>query len=117
MNINYNVFFLCPQRAEAWERLKEESSEYMIIKVQSSFFQNIIYLFFVSQAEGRERERLKEESRRTRRLESDYRALLREHHMDGETRWEDFREKVAEDPAFVAVTVEADRERLFKVGR
>jgi len=74
----------------------------------------LTYNALMEKAEGRERERLKEESRRTRRLESDYRALLREHHMDGETRWEEFREKVAEDPAFVAVTVEADRERLFK---
>ena len=66
-------------------------------------------------AEARDRERTKEESRRQRRLESGFRALLKTSNVTSETPWEEVRPAIAELSAFTAITIEADRIRIYKV--
>lgn len=77
----------------------------------------IIYIFFflISKAEGREKERLKEENRRSKKLESAFRNLLRAKELDHLVSWEDSVSKLEGDPAFDAITEESDRIRIFKV--
>lgn len=72
-------------------------------------------LLFALQAEAREKERLKEETRKQRKIESGFKSLLKSTDIDYETSWEDARAKLEGDPAFESITLEAERIRIFKV--
>lgn len=67
------------------------------------------------QAEARERERQKEETRKSRKLESAFRSLLRDTGVDYHSAWEDVREKLTDHDAFRAIGIESERLRIFKV--
>jgi len=67
------------------------------------------------QAEARDKERQREESRKQRKLDSNLRSLLKAREVDTAADWDAVRESLADDPAFTAITVEADRIRVFKV--
>jgi pre-mRNA-processing factor 40 len=67
------------------------------------------------QAEAREKERLKEETRKSRKLETAFKTLLRERNITSESSWDDIRTLVESDPAFESVTLESERIRIFKV--
>ena len=66
-------------------------------------------------AEVREKERLKEENRRSKKLESGFRNLLRAKELDHLISWEDSVSKLEGDPAFESIADESDRIRIFKV--
>lgn len=70
---------------------------------------------FPLKAEARERERLKEESRRQRKLESAFRSLLRDADVDYNSSWDDIREKLISEDAFRSISLESERVRIFKV--
>jgi pre-mRNA-processing factor 40 len=58
---------------------------------------------------------MKEDQRRQRKLESAFRALLRENEIDYKTDWDETREKLQGEDAFRTLSIEADRVRVFKV--
>lgn len=74
-----------------------------------------IYFVCEFQAEARERERQKEETRKLRKLESAFRNLLRDTDVDYHSTWEDVREKLTDHDAFRAIGIESERLRIFKV--
>ncbi|EFX69363.1 hypothetical protein DAPPUDRAFT_329118 [Daphnia pulex] len=74
----------------------------------------LTYNALLEKAEVREKERLKEENRRSKKLESAFRNLLRAKELDHLVSWEDSVSKLEGDPAFDAITEESDRIRIFK---
>lgn len=67
------------------------------------------------QAEARERERLKEEARRLKKLEASFKSLLKAVSVDYTSNWDDVRAKLEGETAFEAITLESERVRIFKV--
>jgi len=74
----------------------------------------LTYNSLLEKAEAREKERLKEEARRLKKLEASFMNLLSKHSIDLDTKWDMIRPKLAGEPAFENVTLEAERIRLFK---
>ncbi|CAL1528741.1 unnamed protein product [Lymnaea stagnalis] len=74
----------------------------------------LTYNSLLEKAEAREKERLKEEARRLKKLESAFKTLLAKHNIDLDTKWDDIRPKIEHDQAFENITLEAERIRLFK---
>lgn len=74
----------------------------------------LTYNSLLEKAEAREKERLKDEARRLKKLEAAFKSLLARHSIQLETKWEDIRSRFEHDPAFENITLEAERIRLFK---
>lgn len=74
----------------------------------------LTYNAFLEKAEARERERLKEEARRLKKLEASFKSLLKAFNVDYTSNWEDVRAKLEGEPAFEAITLESERVRIFK---
>lgn len=73
------------------------------------------YIMYSFQAEAREKERIKEEVRKLRKLESAFKNLLRQNEIDYRVEWLDIRGQLENDEAFKAITLESERIRIFKV--
>lgn len=69
----------------------------------------------IEKAEGRERERIKDEVRKQKRIEAAFRSMLKHAAppIDSSMKWEDCRAQFEAEESFKAVIVEADRIRLF----
>jgi len=65
-------------------------------------------------AEAKERERIKEELRKGKKLETAFRNLLNERSVGEESTWEDVRGNLEGDAAFEAIAQEYERVRIFK---
>ncbi|CAG0903191.1 unnamed protein product [Darwinula stevensoni] len=74
----------------------------------------LTYNALMEKAEAREKERLKEEARKLRRMENTFRALLHSVSMKPDSTWEEIRPKIESDPAYLAFTLESERQRIFK---
>lgn len=74
----------------------------------------LTYNAFLEKAEAREKERLKEEVRKLRKLENAFKNLLRQHEIDYRTEWLDIRGQLENEEAFQAITLESERVRIFK---
>uniref|UniRef100_A0A1B6EA38 Pre-mRNA-processing factor 40 homolog B n=1 Tax=Clastoptera arizonana TaxID=38151 RepID=A0A1B6EA38_9HEMI len=74
----------------------------------------LTYNALLEKAEARERERLKEESRKQRKLESGFRNLLRDVDADYRSEWDEIREKIQDHEAFRVLSLESERIRIFK---
>jgi pre-mRNA-processing factor 40 len=74
----------------------------------------LTYNSLLEKAEAREKERLKDEARRLKKLESAFKSLLTKVNIDLDTKWEDIRSRLERDSAFENITLEAERIRLFK---
>nr|CAD7404150.1 unnamed protein product [Timema cristinae] len=74
----------------------------------------LTYNAFLEKAEARERERLKEEARRLKRLEAGFKSLLKSYDIDYNSNWDDTRTKIEGESAFEAITLESERVRIFK---
>nr|CAD7403926.1 unnamed protein product [Timema poppensis] len=74
----------------------------------------LTYNAFLEKAEARERERLKEEARRLKRLEAGFKSLLKSYDIDYNSSWDDTRTKIEGESAFEAITLESERVRIFK---
>ncbi|EDV19782.1 uncharacterized protein TRIADDRAFT_61832 [Trichoplax adhaerens] len=74
------------------------------------------YYSLLEKAEARERDRLKAEEKKMRRLEGAFKAMLKSHTPPIllNAKWEEYREIFINNPAFEAVTIEAERIRLFE---
>ncbi|XP_042206058.1 pre-mRNA-processing factor 40 homolog A-like isoform X2 [Homarus americanus] len=74
----------------------------------------LTYNALIEKAEAREKERQKEEARKMRRLEAGLRAAFKSIGVDSGSTWEDVRPRVQHLSSFTAVTIEAERIRIFK---
>ncbi|KDR11070.1 pre-mRNA-processing factor 40 homolog B isoform X1 [Zootermopsis nevadensis] len=74
----------------------------------------LTYNAFLEKAEARERERLKEEARRLKKLEASFKSLLKAVSVDYMSNWDDVRAKLEGQSAFEAITLESERVRIFK---
>lgn len=75
----------------------------------------LTYNSLLEKAEVRERERLKEESKRIKKLEGGFKNLLRELNVDFELPWEEVRKKLEKEEEFLAFESDSERSRIYKV--
>ncbi|CAH8594741.1 unnamed protein product [Schistosoma haematobium] len=69
----------------------------------------------LEKAQGRERERQKDDARRMRKLEQNFCEMLtNSSFIQSNTSWEEVREKLSDHPAFKGLSLESERIRLFK---
>lgn len=69
---------------------------------------------FLEKAEAREKERLKEETRRLKKLAASFKNLLSSCNVDHTLPWDEIRSKMEGLPEFEAVGLESERVRIFK---
>lgn len=74
----------------------------------------LTYNALLEKAESREKERVKEDQRRQRKVESSFRNLLKDYDVDYTTDWSEIRDKIQGEEAFRTLSIEADRLRVFK---
>ncbi|KAI4500072.1 hypothetical protein M0802_004942 [Mischocyttarus mexicanus] len=74
----------------------------------------LTYNLLLEKAEAREKERVKEETRKFKKLETSFKNLLKTISVDYQMTWEDVRNKLEEEPDFKAITLESERIRIFK---
>ncbi|VVC43795.1 Hypothetical protein CINCED_3A020008 [Cinara cedri] len=74
----------------------------------------LAYHGFLEKAEGREKERLREENRKQRKLETSFRSLLKDIDVDYKSNWDTVRGQIENQQAFQAITLESERLRIFK---
>ncbi|RLU23079.1 hypothetical protein DMN91_005357 [Ooceraea biroi] len=74
----------------------------------------LTYNLLLEKAEAREKERVKEETRKFKKLETGFKNLLKTLNVDYQMTWEDVRTKIEEEPDFKAITLESERIRIFK---
>lgn len=74
----------------------------------------LTYNLLLEKAEAREKERVKEETRKYKKLESAFKNLLKNLEINLQISWEDIRGKIEEEPDFKAITLESERMRIFK---
>ncbi|KAF0288824.1 Pre-mRNA-processing factor 40 B [Amphibalanus amphitrite] len=74
----------------------------------------LTYNSLLEKAEAREREKIKEENRKLKRLESAFKSMLRSLEVEHGAVWDDVRPKLENEPAFNAVELESERVRIFK---
>ncbi|GBM58751.1 Pre-mRNA-processing factor 40 B [Araneus ventricosus] len=76
----------------------------------------LTYNSLLEKAEAREKERLKEEARKQRRLENAFRSMLKNAvpAVDSNVEWSQVRKQFENEAPFENITVESERIRLFK---
>ncbi|XP_059477896.1 pre-mRNA-processing factor 40 homolog A [Neocloeon triangulifer] len=74
----------------------------------------LTYNALLEKAEAREKERQKEENRKSRKIEIAFKTLLREKTVNIDTSWDEIRPLIENDPMFDSVTLESERIRIFK---
>ncbi|KAB7495688.1 Pre-mRNA-processing factor 40-like protein B [Armadillidium nasatum] len=74
----------------------------------------LTYNALIEKAEGREKERQREEARKMKKLEQNFRSALKVNNVNENSVWEEVRESLQDDVAFTAITVESERIRIFK---
>ncbi|XP_064614415.1 LOW QUALITY PROTEIN: pre-mRNA-processing factor 40 homolog A-like [Liolophura sinensis] len=76
----------------------------------------LTYNSLIEKAEAREKERLKEEARKLRKLESSFKSMLKQASppIDVGSKWEDVRSQFERESAFELITLESERIRLYK---
>lgn len=74
----------------------------------------LTYNLLLEKAEAREKERVKEETRKFKKLETGFKNLLKTLNVDYQMAWEDVRSKIEEEQDFKAITLESERIRIFK---
>merc|ERR1711997_647431 len=73
----------------------------------------LTYNALLEKAESREKERLKEEAKKMRKLEQALRSVLAEMGVDDHSRWDDVRSKLEDTSAYQAVTAE-QAQKMFR---
>lgn len=74
----------------------------------------LTYNLLLEKAEAREKERVKEETRKFKKLEAGFKNLLKSQNVDYQTTWDEIRTKIEEEQDFKAVNLESERMRIFK---
>jgi len=73
----------------------------------------LTYNALLEKAESREKERLKEEAKRMRKLETAFRSVLAEQGIDDHSRWDDVKAQLEDTNAYQAVTPE-QAQKMFR---
>ncbi len=73
----------------------------------------ITFTNLLEKAELKERERVKEEQRKHKKLESNFKSLIKKLDCDQNSKYADFKEKLEKDEAFKVLKSEMDAERVF----
>lgn len=73
----------------------------------------LTYQSLMEKAEQKEKERLKEEQKRVKKLEGAFRTLLKKHEINDTSRFEEVRAKICDDEAYTSVNDERECERMF----
>ncbi|XP_014204718.1 pre-mRNA-processing factor 40 homolog A [Copidosoma floridanum] len=74
----------------------------------------LTYNLLLEKAEAREKERVKEETRKFKKLETAFKNLLKSIEVNYQHSWDEIRSKIEEESDFQAVTLESERVRIFK---
>uniref|UniRef100_A0A0A9Z7G3 Pre-mRNA-processing factor 40 B n=1 Tax=Lygus hesperus TaxID=30085 RepID=A0A0A9Z7G3_LYGHE len=74
----------------------------------------LTYNALLEKAESREKERMKEDQRRQKKVEAAFKNLLRDYDIDYKTEWDDVRDKLSSTEPFRTLSIEADRVRVFR---
>merc|ERR1712223_2313217 len=74
----------------------------------------LTYNSLLEKAEAKEKERVKEESRKLRKLETNFRTLLAKLPIEPTTSWETARPQLEKEPEFEAISQEYERQRIYK---
>ncbi|XP_012268534.2 pre-mRNA-processing factor 40 homolog A [Athalia rosae] len=74
----------------------------------------LTFNLLLEKAEAREKERIKEETRKFKKLETGFKNLLKTLDVDYQMSWEDVRVKIEGESDFKAITLESERVRIFK---
>lgn len=76
----------------------------------------LTYNSLIEKAEAREKERLKEEARKLRKLETSFKNMLQDASpaIEQDNKWEEIRSRFENEAAFEAITLESERMRLYK---
>ena len=74
----------------------------------------LTYNSLLEKAESKEKERMKEETRKLRKLETSFRTMLAKLPIDPSTPWETARPQLEKQPEFEAITQEYERARIYK---
>merc|ERR1719369_552796 len=74
----------------------------------------LTYNSLLEKAEAKEKERIKEESRKLRKLETNFRTLLARLPIEPTTPWETARPQLEKEPEFEAISQEYERARIYK---
>lgn len=75
----------------------------------------LTYNAFLEKAESKDKERVKNEAKKAKKLEHGFKALLSDHWDNTKNpEWEELKGKLEGDPAFEAVEDDEEKERLFK---
>ncbi|KAK9876064.1 hypothetical protein WA026_011173 [Henosepilachna vigintioctopunctata] len=68
----------------------------------------------LEKAEVKEKERLKEESKRMKKLETGFKNLLKEMNIDPDLNWEEVKEKIQNEEEFLAFASDSERVKIYK---
>uniref|UniRef100_A0A6P7FXM2 Pre-mRNA-processing factor 40 homolog A isoform X2 n=1 Tax=Diabrotica virgifera virgifera TaxID=50390 RepID=A0A6P7FXM2_DIAVI len=74
----------------------------------------LTYNSFLEKAEVKEKERLKEESKRMKKLESNLKELLKEMNIDFELPWDEVKAKLEKEDEFLAFESDSERQRVYR---
>ncbi|XP_071057188.1 pre-mRNA-processing factor 40 homolog A [Onthophagus taurus] len=74
----------------------------------------LTYNSLLEKAEAKEKERLKEENKRIKKLENDFKKLLREMNINFDLSWDEVKEKLANEEEFQAFASDSERSKVYK---
>lgn len=74
----------------------------------------LTYNSFLEKAEAKEKERLKEETKRFKKLELGLKTLLREMNIDFELPWEEVKPKIENEEEYLAFESDSERIKIYK---
>ncbi|XP_068899976.1 pre-mRNA-processing factor 40 homolog A isoform X6 [Tenebrio molitor] len=74
----------------------------------------LTYNSLLEKAEAREKERVKEESKRLKKLELNFKNLLRDLNVDYELSWDEVKPKLENEEEYLAFSSESDRIKIYK---
>jgi pre-mRNA-processing factor 40 len=87
------------------KRVQQQAIETNNIKL---YFNNLL-----EKAELKEKERLKEEQRKLKKLEQNFKGLLKRYEVNETSEYEAMKEKMSTDEAFIVLKEESERQRVF----
>ncbi|KAK3592975.1 hypothetical protein CHS0354_023197 [Potamilus streckersoni] len=102
-NTAYEDFYACISEDKRWFGLDTGNIK-------------LTYNSLIEKAEAREKERIKEEARKIKKLETAFKTMLKNAspRIEVDTLWDEARSRIENDPEFEMITLEAERIRLFK---
>lgn len=73
----------------------------------------LVFNGFIEKAELKEKERLKEENRKLKKLEQNFRSLLKRLEISETTKYEDIKDKISNEDAYLSIYSDSEREKIF----